>query len=61
MTEKINKKMTWRKGVEPDEKSVDDLTTRFGLISNILKEKPVKHKKLMCEVKGVKVWGIWYE
>ena len=28
---------------------------------SLLKEKPIKHKKLMCEVKGVKVYGIWDE
>ena len=26
-----------------------------------LNEKPIKNKKLMCEVKGVKVYGVWYE
>ena len=26
-----------------------------------LKEQPIKEKKLMCEVKGVKVYGIWYK
>ena len=26
-----------------------------------LNEKPIKEKKLMCEVKGVKVYGIWYK
>ena len=24
-------------------------------------EKPIKEKKLFCTVKGVKVYGIWYE
>jgi len=27
---------------------------------NQLTEKPVTKKKLMCEVKGVKVYGLWY-
>ena len=26
-----------------------------------LTEKPIKEKKLFCEVKGVKVYGVWYE
>ena len=26
-----------------------------------LTEKPIKHKKLMGEAKGVKVYAIWYE
>ena len=25
-----------------------------------LTEKPIAKKKLMCEVKGVKVYGVWY-
>ena len=28
---------------------------------SLLKEKPIKKQKLMCEVKGVKVYGVWYE
>ena len=28
---------------------------------SLLKQQQIKHKKLMCEVKGVKVYGIWYE
>ena len=28
---------------------------------SLLKHQPIKYKKLMCEVKGVKVYGIWYE
>ena len=27
----------------------------------LLKEKPIKKKVLMCEPKGVKVYGVWYE
>jgi len=26
-----------------------------------LNEKPIKKKVLFCEVKGCKVYGIWYE
>ncbi len=26
-----------------------------------LNEKPIKKKVLMCEPKGVKVYGVWYE
>ena len=28
---------------------------------SLLTEKPIKKQKLMCEVKGVKVYGVWYE
>ena len=28
---------------------------------DLLKEQPIKKKKLMCETKGVKVYGIWYK
>tara|TARA_B100000902_G_scaffold215319_1_gene204778 strand:- start:827 stop:1021 length:195 start_codon:yes stop_codon:yes gene_type:complete len=27
----------------------------------LLKEKPIKKKVLMCEPKGIKVYGVWYE
>ena len=28
---------------------------------SLLKEQPIKKKVLMCEAKGCKVYGIWYE
>ena len=28
---------------------------------SLLTEKPIKKKKLMCEVKGCKVYAVWYE
>ena len=28
---------------------------------SLLNEKPIAKKKLMCEVKGVKVYGVWYK
>ena len=51
MDKKIDKKMTWPKGYQPKEESSDALTIRLDLISNILKEKPVK--KINTEIFNV--------
>ena len=42
MDKKIDKKMSWPKGYEPNDDSKNDLTLRLGLISSILKERPKK-------------------
>ena len=46
MDKEINNDMTWPKGHKPKEGSTENLAIRFGLISNILKEKPVKKTNL---------------
>jgi len=42
MDKKIDSKPSWPKGFEPKEEANEDLTTRLGLLSNILKERPKK-------------------
>ena len=42
MDKKIDTKRSWPKGYEPKEDSEEDFSTRLGLLSNILKERPEK-------------------
>ena len=51
MGKKLDKKMTWPKGYKPTEESTNDLSLRLGLISTILKERPLK--KLNTEIFNV--------
>ena len=51
MDKETNNDMTWPKGHQPKEGSTENLAIRFGLISNILKEKPVK--KINTEIFNV--------
>ena len=51
MDKEANNDMTWPKGHKPKEGSTENLAIRFGLISNILKEKPVK--KINTEIFNV--------
>ncbi len=47
----MDKKMTWPKGYKPTGESTNDLSLRLGLISTILKERPLK--KLNTEIFNV--------
>ena len=51
MDKETNNDMTWPKGHKPKDGSTENLAIRFGLISNILKEKPVK--KINTEIFNV--------
>ena len=51
MDKETNNDMTWPKGYKPKDASTENLAIRFGLISNILKEKPVK--KINTEIFNV--------
>ena len=51
MDKKIDSKPSWPKGFEPKEETVEDLSTRLGLLSNILKERP--KKKLNTDIFNV--------
>ena len=47
----MDKKMTWPKGYKPTGESTNDMSLRLGLISTILKERPLK--KLNTEIFNV--------
>ena len=51
MDKEAKNDMTWPKGHKPKDGSTENLAIRFGLISNILKEKPVK--KINTEIFNV--------
>ena len=51
MDEKTDRKMAWPKGYEPKDGDIDDMNSRLGLLSSILKEKPAK--KLNTEIFNV--------
>ena len=51
MDKKIDSKPSWPKGFEPKEETVEDLSTRLGLLSNILRERP--KKKLNTDIFNV--------
>jgi len=51
MDKKLDKKMTWPKGYKPTGESTNDMSLRLGLISTILKERPLK--KLNTEIFNV--------
>ena len=51
MDKKIDSKPSWPKGFEPKEETAEDLSTRLGLLSNILKERP--KKKLNTDIFNV--------
>ena len=48
MDKKIDSTRSWPKGYEPKEDTNDDLSTRLGLLSSILKERP--EKKLNTDI-----------
>jgi nitroreductase len=51
MDKKIDNKPSWPKGFEPKEEITEDFSTRLGLLSNILRERP--KKKLNTDIFNV--------